>query len=158
MRFQDFICETTQASADAAFKAARAVAADKLNWKPLDEGRSVLDQAQELAQCPYWAESIVADRAMPEMTDELRAQIKAERDSWTTIDICQVECNKRLASLFALYRGIPDEQLDKTKWLPFDGGRDFTWKEMMDYPNWNFVYHLGQISYIQTLYGDKEMH
>jgi hypothetical protein len=30
--------------------------------------------------------------------------------------------------------------------------------EMMDYPRWNFNYHNGQIAYIQTLYGDKEMH
>jgi hypothetical protein len=158
MRFQDFICEVTQVAADAAFKAARAVPADKLNWKPLDQGRSVLEQSQELAQCPYWAESIVGDKPMPEMTDELRAQIKAETESWTTVDICQAECNKRLESLFKLYRSLPDEQLEKTKWLPYDGGRDFTWKEMMNYPHWNFTYHEGQINYIQTLYGDKDMH
>ena len=30
--------------------------------------------------------------------------------------------------------------------------------EMMDYPRWNFNYHLGQIAFIQMMYGDKEMH
>ena len=53
---------------------------------------------------------------------------------------------------------MPDADLDKKRWLPYDGGRDFTMPEMMDYPRWNFNYHLGQIAYIQTLYGDKEMH
>lgn len=158
MRFQDFICETTQASADAAFKAAKAVPTDKLSWKPLDEGRSVLDQAQEMAQCPVWAHTLVADQPMPEMGPDAQVKMKAERESWTTIDACQAECNARLAKLFELYRGVKDEQLEKTKWLPFDGGRDFTWKEMMDYPNWNFIYHQGQINYVQTLYGDKDMH
>src|ERR1019366_1742568 len=158
MRFQDFICETTQASADAAFKAAKAVRADKLSWSPLDEGRSVLDQAQELAQCPIWAHALVADQPMPAMDEDAREKMKAERAGWTTIEACKAECNKRLEKLFELYRGLPDEKLEKTKWLPFDGGRDFTWKQMMDYPNWNFVYHQGQISYVQTLYGDKDMH
>ncbi len=53
---------------------------------------------------------------------------------------------------------MPDERLSEKKWLPFDGGRDFSMPEMMDYPRWNFNYHLGQSAYIQTLLGDREMH
>ena len=30
--------------------------------------------------------------------------------------------------------------------------------EMMDYPRWNFTYHVGQIAYIQTLLGDEKMY
>jgi hypothetical protein len=29
---------------------------------------------------------------------------------------------------------------------------------MLDYPRWNFNYHLGQIAYIQTHYGDKSLY
>jgi hypothetical protein len=29
---------------------------------------------------------------------------------------------------------------------------------MLEYPRWNATYHLGQIAFIQTLYGDKETH
>ena len=45
--------------------------------------------------------------------------------------------------------------------LPFGPGgsmKPFTIAEMADYPRWNFTYHLGQIGYIQTLYGDNAMH
>ena len=53
---------------------------------------------------------------------------------------------------------MPDERLSNTKWLPYNGGRDHTFLEMLDYVRWNCNYHTGQIAYIQTLYGDKEMY
>ena len=158
MRYQDYICGETQRAADAAFKEATFVPADKLDWKPLDEGRSVLDQCQEMAQCALWCEQIIAGEGMPDFNEETFAKIQEERKSWLTIEACQAECNKRLESLYKVIKSIPDDQLAKTKWLPFGGGREHSWQEMMDYPRWNFVYHLGQISYVQTLYGDKEMH
>ena len=63
-----------------------------------------------------------------------------------------------LATLFDAIRNCSDERLKETVWLPYDGGRDFTIQEICEYPRWNADYHLGQISYIQILYGDKEMH
>jgi hypothetical protein len=158
MKFQDYVIDATQQAADEAFKAARAVQAEKVDWKPLDEGRSVLDQCRELAMCPVWAHDIITDKPMPEWNEETMAAIKKEQEQWKSIDDCQAECNRRLENLFELYRTIDDERLKNTKWLPYDGGRDFTVKEMMEYPRWNFTYHLGQISYIQTLYGDRDMH
>ena len=158
MRIQDYMIDATKAAAAAAFKTARGTAADRLDWKPLDEGRSVLDQCREMAMCPKWAEDIISGVQMPEWNEETAAAVKAEQEQWNTIEDCEAECNRRLESLFEMYQKMPDEKLSETKWLPFDGGRDFTMEEMMGYPRWNFTYHLGQISYIQTLYGDKEMH
>ena len=71
---------------------------------------------------------------------------------------CEAACCANLETFFELVRSIPDERLSETRWMPVDGGRDFTMEEMMDYPRWNFVYHLGQIGYIQTLLGDHEDH
>jgi hypothetical protein len=158
MKYQDYICDETQKAADAAFKEATFVPADKVGWKPLDEGRSVLDQCQEMAQCPAWCEQIISGDSLPAFDEEMFAKIMEERKAWPTIEACKAECNRRLESLFKVIRSTSDEQLAKTKFLPFGGGREHTWQEMMDYPRWNFVYHLGQISYVQTLYGDKEMH
>jgi len=78
--------------------------------------------------------------------------------TWESIAQCKEICQQNLQKLFALFRTISDERLTETKWLPFDGGRDFTVKEMMGYPMWNFTWHAGQIAYVQTLYGDKDMH
>lgn len=158
MDIRQHMIDTTKAAAADAFKCARAVPADKMDWQPLELGRSVLDQCRELAMCPSWARSIILDEAQPEWNEETFDAIKKEQEQWRTVDDCEAECNRRLEALFDVFRNLSDADLKKTKWLPYDGGRDFTMAEMMDYPRWNFIYHVGQISYIQTLYGDKEMH
>ena len=158
MRIQDSIIENTQAAANEAFRYAAAVPSEKLNWSPLDAGRSVLDQIQELAKCPDWAYTLVSGEEMPEMNEESMTAYKAEIATWDTVEVCKAECQKRLEKLFELYRSLPDERLAETKWLPYGGGKDFTMEEMMSYPHWNFTYHAGQIAYIQTLSGDKEMY
>lgn len=158
MRLQDYMIDNTKAAAGEAFRYARAVPEDKLDWKPLDAGRSVLDQCRELAMCPTWCEDLISGKPEPEWNEETFAAIKKEQEQWTTVDACEAECNRRLESLFAAFRALPDERLKETKWLPYGGGRDFTMPEMMDYPRWNFTYHVGQIGYIQTLLGDREMH
>ncbi|MDQ2985282.1 MAG: hypothetical protein M3R13_01005 [Armatimonadota bacterium] len=158
MRLQDYIVDATRSAAREAFKYAKAVSAERLEWKPLDEGRSTLDICRELAMCPEWAESIISGQEMPEWNEETIAAVKTQQEQWKTVEDCETECNRRMESLFAMYRDMPDERLTETKWLPYDGGRDFTMPEMMEYPRWNFNYHLGQIAYLQTLYGDREMH
>lgn len=157
MRLQDHMIDVTRAAAKEAFKYAKAVPQDKLEWKPLDNGRSVLDQCREMAQCAGWAEGIIQGTA-PEWNEETMAAIRKEQEQWQSVEDCETECNRRIERLSTLFQGMGDERLAETKWLPYDGGRDFTMAEMMDYPRWNFTYHLGQIAYVQTLYGDKEMH
>lgn len=158
MRLQDYMIEVTEQAKNEAFKYAKAVPADKVDWKPLDAGRSVLDQCREMAMCPDWARSIINNDPQPEWNEETMARIKQEQEQWKTVEECEAECNRRLANLYDYFREMPDERLTESKWLPYDGGREFGMPEMMDYPRWNFNYHLGQIGYIQTLYGDKDMH
>lgn len=158
MRLQEQMIEVTRAAAAEVFRYAKAVPEDKQNWKPLDLGRSVLEQCRELAMCPHWAIQLVSQDQQPEWNEEAMEAVKREQEQWKTVEDCEAECNKRLEALFDVFRNMPDERLAEKKWLPYGGGRDFTMPEMMDYPRWNFTYHLGQIAYIQTLYGDKEMY
>ncbi|MFI5385700.1 MAG: hypothetical protein ACHQ50_06215 [Fimbriimonadales bacterium] len=159
MKFQDTIIDAIQHSYDEAFKYAKATASDKLDWKPLDAGRSVLDQLQELAQAPdYVTATIAGDPGAQDHNPERWAKLVAERQAWTTVEDCEREAKTRLGKLFDAIRNCSDQRLQEKVWLPYDGGRDFTIQEICDYPRWNAVYHLGQICYIQILYGDKEMH
>ncbi len=158
MRFQDYICDAIQSSADEAFKNARSVPQDKVDWKPLGLGRSVLDQCRELAKTPDWAYDIISGETQPDWSEAGMAEQQKVMDQWMSVEQCHTECKPRLEKLLAFIRQFPDERLSETKWLPYDGGRDFTMMEMMDYPRWNYNYHNGQISYVQILYGDKEMH
>lgn len=150
--------EVTEAAANEAFRYAKAVPADKIDWQPLEIGRSTLNLCRELAMCPTWAYDIISQKDLPEWNEQSMAEVEREQSQWKTIEECEKVCRDRLTSLFDYFRAMPDERLSEKKWLPYDGGRDFSMPEMMDYPRWNFNYHLGQIAYIQTLLGDKEMH
>lgn len=158
MNYQQHMTEVTKAAADEAFRYAKAVPADKVEWSPMENGRSVLDICRELAMCPTWCKETIEKVGPPEFSEEAFAAIKKEQEQWKTVADCQNECNRRMDELFKFFGTISDEKLKETKWLPYDGGRDFTVSEMMDYPRWNFNYHLGQIAYIQTLLGDRQMH
>ena len=158
MRLQDHMIDVTKAAADELFRYFNVVPEDKVQWKPLDTGRSVFEIAQEIALCPRWCKDVITMEGMPEWSEESQAKVKAEQDALTTVAECEAECNRRLEELFEFFRAMPDEDLAKTKWLPYNGGREHTMPEMMDYPRWNFNYHLGQVAYIQKLYGDHEMH
>jgi hypothetical protein len=157
MKYQEYMASATQSAANEAFKYAKAVTADKVEWSPLDAGRSVLDQAREMAKCPDWACQLLTTGSDDWSEEQVAAQ-KEEMGQWKTVEQCEAACNEKLKKLFVVFSEIPDSRLEEKKWLPYDGGRDFTVMEMMDYPRWNFNYHLGQIGYIQTLYGDKGMY
>ncbi len=156
MKLQEHVIESTQKAAEEVFRYARAVPEEQLDWKPLYTGRSVLDLARELAVTPDWAYDTLTSDAKPD--EAAFAAQKAEMESWKTVAECEAQCYKRLKRFYEAVGQLPDEKLSETKWLPYEGGRDFTYAEMMDYPRWNFNYHLGQIGYIQLLYGDREMH
>ncbi|RYD70926.1 MAG: hypothetical protein EOP84_25810 [Verrucomicrobiaceae bacterium] len=154
MRLQDRMIDVIEAAREAVFRYAFAVPEDRLEWKPLGAGQSVLRMARELAKTPDWAFWVLTN-ANPESPDDASAQQKAEMESWKTIPDCDAACQEKLVRVFDLYRSYSDEDLQRTKWLPFNGGRDHTYAELLDYPRWNFTYHLGQIAYIQTLFGDR---
>ena len=62
MTIKEFIIADTVQSFDNFMVTARKVPAEKLDWKPLDNGRSTLDQAQEVALCPNWVPGLFATR------------------------------------------------------------------------------------------------
>ncbi|MBS1714613.1 MAG: DinB family protein [Armatimonadetes bacterium] len=158
MDYQEYMKDATQKAADEAFRYAKAVPDEKVAWKASDTSRSVLQLCQEMALCGKWAAEIIEDKPMPEWSEETQAKVQQEMDAFPDVDACKAECDRNLKALFALFSTLSDDDLKRTKWLPYDGGRDFTVAEMMDYPRWNFTYHLGQIAFVQTLYGDKDMH
>jgi uncharacterized damage-inducible protein DinB len=157
MKVVDYVADSARVAATEAFRYAAAVPADKLQWVPIEGGRSVLSLVQELGMTPTWQYSVLAGPDTEEASQSMEEQV-AMMAGWATIEACKQQFDERFEKLEAYVRTIPEERFTETKWLPYDGGRDFTVLEMLDYTRWNCNYHLGQIAYIQTLYGDKEMH
>lgn len=157
MNYQRYIVEATLEAAKEVFRYAKQVPEDKLDWAPAESARTVLSILREVAWTCEWATDILSGKPM-EWSEEAMAKMKEVESAWKTVDDCEGQFQTRYDAFAALCAQIPDERLTETKWLPFDGGRDFTFLEMMGYPRWNFTYHLGQIAYIQTIYGDKAMY
>lgn len=126
-------------------------------WKPLDNGRSALDQLQECAQSPDWYRSILEARNSPKFDPAEMQKMMAERAQWPTIDACEKVCHERAQRLLGVIRTFPNQDLEKTISLPFAENQVFSMADVMLFLYWNLTYHLGQINYIQTLYGDFEM-
>ncbi len=157
MRIQEYAADCALSAAEEAFRYARAVPAEKLDWSPEGVGQTVMSMCRELAMTPSWAAFVFTPDEF-KFDAETHASQKAEMETWTTVDDCENQFKQRMETLRDVYLGLSDEDLKKTKWLPFNGGRDHTFLELLDYPRWNCTYHLGQIAYIQILFGDKEMH
>lgn len=160
MKLQEYTIDATREAQQEAFRYAKAVPEDKRDWKPLEAGQSVLSMARELAKCPDWAYDTLAKTEL-DWSEEAQTAQKAEMEGWTTVEACEKACEEKLGRYFEMLKEFPDERLSETLDLPFGPGgsmKTFTMGELMDYPRWNFTYHLGQIAYIQTLYGDRDMH
>ena len=153
MTIKEYIIADAVQSFDNFMVTARKVPADKLDWKPLDSGRSTLDQAQEVALCPTWVPGLFAARGFDPSMFEGFEEAKAKM---TTLDECESVGRANLEKMKEAINGLPDADMDVRIDLPWGKG-NYSLREVMGFPAWNCTYHMGQISYIQTLYGDFSM-
>ena len=150
MKTTQFVITTTLKYADDLMRTARKVPEEKLTWKPLDNGRSVLEIVQECAHCPLWTVGTVNQFLGIEesLTDY------EDTSKWTTLDACEAALRKHLEQFQACVNAFPEDRLEETVTIQYG---TFTLAESISFAMWNIDYHIGQINYIQTLYGDKEM-
>ncbi len=150
MNVKDYIIAATFKIADDFMRDVRAVPEDKLLWKPLDNGRSVLDLAQECAHCPLWTVSTIADiLGVKASVEEYEATA-----TWTTVDACDQALRRHLVQYKECVLAFPEERIGESVTIQWG---TFTMPEVFSFAHWNLTYHSGQVNYIQTLYGDREM-
>jgi uncharacterized damage-inducible protein DinB len=152
----DLILLLTRQAHEGLFHQARKVPADKLEWQPLETGRSVLDIAAECALSPTWGSEVVEMGGF-QMTEEVMAEFNAAKAALTTLDECEKLANENLAKFEAFTRELPAERLDEIIEMPFGRTKEWPVADVLLLHQWNCVYHVGQICYIQTLYGDNSM-
>jgi len=148
----------TQQAADKLVKNFEIMPADKQQWKPLDLGRSAFDQILECLVINQVGAQTFRDRAFPNIQGDQWGQVfgKAAAENDTPEKLI-ASFKQATADLVAAAKAFPEDQLDNTIVLPFDGSTR-CWSEVIFFAYWNMTYHEGQINYIQTLYGDKEYH
>ena len=151
MTIKEYIIADAMKSFDNFMVGARKVPAEKLAWKPLDNGRSVLDQAQECALCPLWVPGLLEKRGFDPSGFEA---FEAAKGQLTTLDACEAAGKANLSTMTDAINAFPDADMDVKIDLPWG---NYTLCEIMGFPAWNLKYHFGQVNYIQTLYGDFSM-
>lgn len=121
---------------------------EKLDWKPGEKARTARELVEEIVHVMPFNTILVKTLKAPEGEWE-----GAEKGKSMT------ELEKQLHTLvkefIAAVREFPDDKLDTEIDL---GWMKMTFSQVIAYPYWNMMYHIGQIGYIQTLYGDTETH
>ncbi len=159
MRYQDQVVQMTQRAVETLFRTARAMPADKLTWKPLDNGRTALDQLQECAQVPTFFKAILEQKKAPEGVDEKYfEEARKRRQQWKTLDECEQKCLEHSKQLFEAIGKLSDKDLQLKIKLPFGKKEERSLADLAMAHYTNTSYHTGQINYIQTLYGDHQPH
>lgn len=153
---KELIISLIESGRDQLLRTAAAVPDDKLNWKPLDNGRTVLDLLGDAAQTPQMMTRMLTEPGFAP-SRELFGQMAQERASWTRDESVEhLKANTDAA--IAAIGNLSEEELAKPLTLQMGGGMTMPiggWI-MMIYRT--FVSRMAQINYIQTLYGDFESH
>lgn len=157
MRYQDQVVKTTQRSLEDLFRTVRAMPEDRLNWKPEETSRSALDLVREVTLSGTWILKIARGETLEQGKDHAKVQ-RAEAAKLAGIDACESEARQSTSQLCALISDCPTENLEDEVVLPFGKGMTVTMADLFGMHHSHIVYHTGQVNYIQTLYGDPEMH
>ena len=154
---KDLIRNLLQSGQDGLTRTFGAVPDDKLNWKPLDNGRTALDLYGEAAQTCAMVTRLLQSKGEQKPSPEMFRQMAGERADWTK-DVALAAMNSNAAALYEALDSVSEEELAMPVTMPMGGGMTMplgAWV-MMAYRT--FIARFAQINYIQTLYGDTESH
>ena len=148
----------TQEALAALFRTARHIPADKYHWSPGGEARSAQSQIAECALTSVLYLSYLDGTPMDFSDPAVRKQGEQMMASLDSVDAAEAAAQEHYPKFYARIEALTDADLHTTVHLPFGGGRDVPMADFIFYAYQNIVYHTGQISYIQLLLGDTEMH
>ncbi len=153
---QETMIRMIGAGRDQVLRTAQAVPDDKLYWKPLDHGRTVLDLLGDAAQTPIFATQMLTNPDF-KLSREAFAQMAQERANWTREETVE-HLNKNTDEVIEAIRNTSEEDLAKIVTLPMGGGMTLPVSAWVMLTYRTFISRMAQINYIQTLYGDFESH
>ena len=136
---------------------ANAVPEDKLDWRPLENGRPVRDLLAETAQIAGIGAQVAQTRGEIKISYELFQQMKEERTDWSREHSLQL-LEENTAKLLAELENMSNEELNQDVTMPIRGGVTMPLANWILQTHRTFVSRTAQINYIQTLYGDFEFH
>ncbi len=150
MTFQEGIVADNDHAVEMLYRSVKRMPFDKIPWSPLGHGRTTLDQLQECANAPDLYLTYLEPGYQPSSTSIEEAL--ALQKSWD-VDQCEAHTRAMTSRLNKAILALDDLTVSRS--MPW--GQEMTMKQIASLHLWNLTYHLGQINYIQTLYGDAAM-
>jgi hypothetical protein len=142
------LADMNRTAADSLAQAAEGLG-DKIDWKPLDKGRSALDQVQECAGMAVFGAQIMETQSVPPFDSAVFEKFRKEYASPDKAVALLRDATERFATAIEAF---PTEKLNDKVTLPFGpNGMEKSFGEVAMMAYWNTVYHEGQVNYIQTL-------
>lgn len=129
--------------AELLLKAARAVPADKQNWKPAPEGKSAQEIVAHLGMAGYFFAMLIRGVDKPSPMPEA----KTYDDALKLFAASQAELTQTI-------RSIDPQHFQEKRTMPWGEVRSL--KDLITSPMPHMAYHWGQINYLQTLWGDQQ--
>ena len=148
MNYVDALQDTLKDGANNFWKSVKTMPADKFEWRPEPTTRTARELAEEIVMTTGYVSKLVRAHKDPGMEDSTGDTIPK------TIEVLEQEHRAKIDEFIAAVRDFPNEELKNTIELPWG---TWTFSQVIAYPYWNLMYHWGQVNYIQTLYGDKNM-
>jgi len=134
---------------------ANATPEDKVTWRPAPDVRPVLEQLVECCLANQMWADILRTHIHALLPDGVASRAYEELDTLPRVTQHLQVTGSRLIGII---RGLPDAALPIIVAFPWKPREGRPIAECCLHACWNMTYHLGQISYIQTLYGDQEEH
>lgn len=129
------------------WRTVKAMPEDKIDWRPEPTARTTRQLLEELVDTMPFSIEFIKTQKMPkyeESSGKKRSMNEMEK-----------EYRQHMEDFLKAVKNFPEADMQKENDLPWG---KMTFFDLITYPYWNLMYHWGQISYIQTMYGDKEMY
>ena len=140
---RDVAKQMTMSAAQMLCKDTTYVPSEKLDWSPMDYGKSVIAILSEIARSNFEIAAVIADQ-LPK---------KVETEDYEELKKLVMQSAEEVCKAVDL---LNDEALEGEIQMPWGGM--FAASEAILLPTSHMTYHDGQINYIQTLLGDAKFH
>jgi hypothetical protein len=131
------------------------VPADKLTWKPTPTAKSALEIAAHCAGYSGSFASIISAGKFPCTREEFLTPIQAAIKTITTLEEADTMLRKGIADSLLALDTVKPEQIDAIIDAPH---ARTPFKFFLTLPALHLEYHDAQIAYLQTCWGDLEVH
>jgi len=155
---EDFIAickERTTKAMDNFLRDLSFVPADKLTWKPTPTAKSALEIAAHCAGYSGRFASVIRAGKFPWSVEEFLDPIQSAIKSITTLEQAETMLRKGIDDSLAALDTVKPEQVPSTIESP-QGQTPF--KFFLTLPAMHLEKHGAQIDYLQTCWGDQEVH